>query len=594
MSRLNYLVTITKRQQVAQLFGSPIYVVTEVALTPCTSKSEADTSIRRTAALLKIPAPHSLSEDSEASDDEVELSNSAGDEVEDLPVEVAAELAADDGSRPDSRRSSVAEDVLRKRGSYGRFAQSWFSRSGWTQDQKRTMGISQSPTLKPETAKPISASGSMVSLEDGAAEGTTRVSTLLPKLLRTARILFGTSRSFYFSYDVDITRNLANKSAFPDADTPLYAQVDSSFFWNRNILQPFMEAGHDSLVLPLMQGFVGQRSFAVDSAPPQKDESAQESLELSSISATGSLPSSPPAEKAKDAVELRPTERGYHVTVISRRSTKRAGLRYLRRGVDENGFTANTVETEQILSPSVWDPSSQVYSFLQMRGSIPLFFSQSPYSLKPVPVLQHSNETNFQACKKHLERISRSYGTIQIVNLVEQHGIEERIGTRFSRSVQRYNDEAAENKKIPFEWFDFHQACRGMKFENVSHLLYRLKDKLEEFGSTIQEEGSVARKQKGVLRTNCMDCLDRTNVCQSSFAKYMLETQLREEGIDVSAQADQETAWFNTLWADNGDAVSKQYASTAAMKGDFTRTKKRNYRGALNDLGLSLTRFYNG
>ncbi len=45
---------------------------------------------------------------------------------------------------------------------------------------------------------------------------------------------------------------------------------------------------------------------------------------------------------------------------------------------------------------------------------------------------------------------------------------------------------------------------------------------------------------------------------------------------------------------DNGDAISKQYASTAAMKGDYTRTKKRDYRGALTDAGLSLTRFFNG
>jgi hypothetical protein len=74
----------------------------------------------------------------------------------------------------------------------------------------------------------------------------------------------------------------------------------------------------------------------------------------------------------------------------------------------------------------------------------------------------------------------------------------------------------------------------------------------------------------------------------------MLEVQLREEGIDMTAQADQRTKWFNTLWADNGDAISKQYASTAAMKGDYTRTRKRDYRGALNDLGLSLARFYSG
>ena len=133
-----------------------------------------------------------------------------------------------------------------------------------------------------------------------------------------------------------------------------------------------------------------------------------------------------------------------------------------------------------------------------------------------------------------------------------------------------------------------------MKFENVSLLLNNVKDRLESFGSTTMQGGKILETQKGIVRTNCMDCLDRTNVCQSSFARHMLEIQLKSEGFDMSQQVDLETAWFNTLWADNGDAVSKQYASTAAMKGDYTRTRKRDYRGALNDFSLSLARFYSG
>jgi hypothetical protein len=37
-----------------------------------------------------------------------------------------------------------------------------------------------------------------------------------------------------------------------------------------------------------------------------------------------------------------------------------------------------------------------------------------------------------------------------------------------------------------------------------------------------------------------------------------------------------------------------RYASTAALKGDFTRTRKRDYKGALTDMGLSISRFYSG
>lgn len=37
-------------------------------------------------------------------------------------------------------------------------------------------------------------------------------------------------------------------------------------------------------------------------------------------------------------------------TLISRRSLKRAGVRYLRRGIDKHGDVANFVETEFIIN----------------------------------------------------------------------------------------------------------------------------------------------------------------------------------------------------------------------------------------------------
>ncbi|QYS99082.1 hypothetical protein H0G86_006230 [Trichoderma simmonsii] len=511
------------------------------------------------------------------------------------PDEEVDDEVVDKGDVPPDPKSSVAEDVIRRRGSYGRFAQRWFSRSGWTVDQRRTMGMSNSPTSTPPLAPSASQTPvvSLASLQE-ADESLSPASTLLPKLLRTVQILFGSSRSFYFSYDLDITRSPSDSASMASPNGSLYEQVKKTFFWNRHILQPFIDAGQDALTLPLMQGFVGQRTFVADSQPPQVDDPGTESMELKDLSPPPSAPGSPPPGTARHSLELRPTEKSYLITLISRRSTKRAGLRYLRRGIDEGGYTANFVETEQVLSSPAWDTSSPVYSFTQIRGSIPLFFTQTAYALKPVPVLQHSEDANYNAAKQHFERLSASYGTVQIVNLVEKRGVEGPIGTQYQNTMARINEGLDDKAKIPFEWFDFHHACRGMKFENVSHLLSTLKDQLETLGSTKKNNGQLVRKQQGVLRTNCMDCLDRTNVCQSSFAKHLLDLQLKEEGIDMSAQIDQETAWFNTLWADNGDAVSKQYASTSAMKGDYTRTRKRDYRGALNDLGISLTRLYTG
>jgi hypothetical protein len=46
------------------------------------------------------------------------------------------------------------------------------------------------------------------------------------------------------------------------------------------------------------------------------------------------------------------------------------------------------------------------------------------------------------------------------------------------------------------------------------------------------------------------------------------------------------------LWADNADAISRLYAGTPALKGDFTRTGKRTRLGALDDGMNSLQRYY--
>ncbi|KAF7925288.1 hypothetical protein BELL_0243g00110 [Botrytis elliptica] len=594
VSKTSFLISITKREQVAQIQGKPIYVITEVALTPLSSKNEAEISIDSTkAGLLKstTEGQHGLDE-SDSEDDVV------SDEVED-----------DTAVEAHKRTSSVAEDVISKKGGYGRFAQKWFSKKGWAVDQKKNLGMSAEPYSTVE--QDAKATGVSATISE-AAEGKTDISipdkgkdtevvetpenisdiaeSMLPKLLRTSQILFGASRSYYFSYDHDITRSLANKRN-TNSELPLHKEVDPLFFWNRHLVLPFIDAGQSSLALPLMQGFVGQRAFSMDSNPPNPvvgSDTGKTSMEMNDITTSSSDEQIFTARAG--------TEKSYLLTLISRRSVKRAGLRYLRRGVDEDGNTANGVETEQILSDSVWGSSSKIYSFVQIRGSIPIFFSQSPYSFKPVPQVHHSTETNYDAFKKHFDNLSDRYGAIQVASLVEKHGNEAIVGGEYEKLMTLLNvSRASELKKsIGFEWFDFHAICKGMKFENVSLLMEILGKKLDSFSNTVEVDGKLVSKQNGVLRTNCMDCLDRTNVVQSAVAKRALEIQLKNEGLDITLQVDQTQQWFNTLWADNGDAISKQYASTAALKGDFTRTRKRDYKGAITDMGLSISRFYSG
>ena len=43
--------------------------------------------------------------------------------------------------------------------------------------------------------------------------------------------------------------------------------------------------------------------------------------------------------------------------------------------------------------------------------------------------------------------------------------------------------------------------------------------------SRVDSSGTIC-EQRGIFRTNCIDCLDRTNVVQSAIARVVLEIQV--------------------------------------------------------------------
>ncbi|KAM5475440.1 hypothetical protein MauCBS54593_001129 [Microsporum audouinii] len=580
----SFLISITQRQQVAHILGKPVFVITGVSIIPLSGQAEASKAINQAQRAL------------ENSPDTYDLSDSESDNSEDF---LASDHNNFDAISPEgdiyppvdepSNETSIAEDVIKKRGRYGRFAAEWFARKGWGSiglpDSRRHSLISlndgsahvESMELKNLGTDVLDGQESKDTSEE-AAMTDNRTHDLMPKLLKYTKMMFG-SRSFYFSYDYDITRRFGPVDP-ASTHIPLCHQANPLFFWNRHLIKPFIDSGRHTFTLPIMQGFIGQQEFTAESiaSPEPQGEGEDKPTEVTKETGKGGSTNG---------------SRTFLLTLVSRRSVLRSGVRYLRRGVDDDGNTANSVETEQILSSPSWSSTEKVYSLVQLRGSIPLYFSQSPYYFKPIPVMHHSAQTNLASFTKHFHDIQRRYGKIHAVCLVDKHGVEVNIAETYGRYLENFNKaETCEDKKVPYQWFDFHAECRGMKFENVSRLVDRMAETLDDFGDTVIQDNTILRSQSGVVRTNCMDCLDRTGVSQCAFGQRALEKQLKEEGQYIDLQASAATQWFNILWADNGDAISKQYSSTAALKGDYTRTRKRDYRGALYDLGLTLTRYY--
>jgi hypothetical protein len=149
-----------------------------------------------------------------------------------------------------------------------------------------------------------------------------------------------------------------------------------------------------------------------------------------------------------------------------------------------------------------------------------------------------------------------------------------------------------DRKDLTYVPFDFHAKCHGMKWENIGELVNALD--FTEMGYSWSLQGDLVRKQVGVFRTNCIDCLDRTNVVQSAIARNVLNQMLMQVGIVLDPTTCNVEAVFNDIWANNGDMISLCYAHTSALKGDFVRTGKRDLSGMLNDGVSSLSRMFYG
>jgi hypothetical protein len=599
------LISITKREQVAQIWRAPVFAIRDVTLIPLTSRAEAQRAISTAQGDLKQNAKVGEIEDTDVSDvgEDAETSSIGSDDEapKSKPEDDAAALEVPKTGIV-KQSTTFVKNVVQEKGNYGRFASKWFSKNGGQANARRSQGLTREQenqeleAMSPDKAAEESPRPSGDSARDDKTEGQddsksgiqkrSTIERLTPRILRSARLYFSSS-GFYFSYEHNLSTMLSQQDSI-SSSVPLWKRFEALFFWNRHLLKPFTDAGHDALALPLIQGFVGQREFSIARANGSEKDTVQENERPISPDIAESAGSKEPSQQAKT------TETDFLLTLISRRSVKRAGLRYLRRGIDDEGFVANNVETEQILSFRSWNPSEKTFSLVQVRGSMPLFFSQSPYSFKPLPVMFGSEATNQGAFRKHFNFLAKRYGRCYAASLVDKHGTEVTIGEKYQHHAEQLNsDGGIDGRPLGFEWFDFHGACKGMKFENVSILMSTLEPSLHSFCWNERQNSQPTRKQSGVLRTNCMDCLDRTNVVQSAVAGWALQQQLAELNLSIDLKTDMGTQWFNILWADNGDAISKQYAGTSALKGDFTRTRKRNWTGALSDFSLTLNRYYN-
>ncbi|KAI3373720.1 hypothetical protein L3Q82_022300 [Scortum barcoo] len=280
-------------------------------------------------------------------------------------------------------------------------------------------------------------------------------------------------------------------------------------------------------------------------------------------------------------VEIRTIYAGHKqakACIFSRLSSERAGTRFNVRGTNDDGQVANFVETEQVIFLD-----DKVSSFIQIRGSIPLFWEQPGIQVGSHRVkLSRGFEANAPAFERHFTALRRLYGKQVIINLLGSKEGEHMLSKAF-QSHLKASEHASAVKMVNF---DYHQNVKGGKADKLHSVLKPYLSKfLEECGFFYYSgETGIARTQGGTIRTNCLDCLDRTNSVQAFFALEMLPKQLEKMGLTEKPQLVarfQEV--FRTMWSANGDSISKIYAGTGALDG-------KAKAGKLKDGARSVTR----
>ncbi|XP_026938253.1 synaptojanin-2 isoform X1 [Sagmatias obliquidens] len=246
--------------------------------------------------------------------------------------------------------------------------------------------------------------------------------------------------------------------------------------------------------------------------------------------------------------------------LVSRISCERAGARFHTRGVNDDGHVSNFVETEQMIYMD-----DGVSSFVQIRGSVPLFWEQPGLQVGSHHLrLNRGLEANAPAFDRHMVLLKEQYGKQVVVNLLGSRGGEEVLNRAFKKLLWA----SCHAGDTPMINFDFHQFAKGGKLEKLENLLRpQLKLHWDDFDVFARGKNVSPRFQKGTLRMNCLDCLDRTNTVQSFIALEVLHLQLESLGLNSKPIADRFVESFKAMWSLNGHSLSKMFTGSRALEG---------------------------
>ncbi|XP_054714497.1 polyphosphoinositide phosphatase-like [Uloborus diversus] len=313
-----------------------------------------------------------------------------------------------------------------------------------------------------------------------------------------------------------------------------------------------------------------------------------------------------------------------YLTLIARRSQKYAGTRFLKRGTNDKGDVANEVETEQIVFDSTVSSFTmgRFTSFVQMRGSIPSQWSQDISKMVPKPPIMLDVADPFcYVAGQHFNGLLRRYGSpILVLNLVkkrEQKRHESILSEEFCTAINYLNQFLPPYHQIIHIGFDMAHTNKLKEVSVMSRLAqiaYYVISKTglfhnqpefycqkihphinKKFMIGGQKKDDTRRLQTGIVRVNCVDCLDRTNTAQFALGKAALAFQLYFLGVLEHPKLEFDTdcvRMLEELYEDHGDTLALQYGGSQLVHRVKTYRKIAPLSSHSRDILQTLSRYY--
>lgn len=293
-------------------------------------------------------------------------------------------------------------------------------------------------------------------------------------------------------------------------------------------------------------------------------------------------------------LDLSPQHR-VSVILIARCSKRYAGARYLKRGVNDDGHVANHVEVEQIvcdeLSLSLDRCRGVFASFVQVRGSVPIYWGHEN-TLKPKPPMTFDRvDNNFVATKKHFADLMSDFGSpVFILNLLKKEERKPRevlLSAKYREALHSITRGMSKPEDhIRYVEFDFRNQTRVVWNE----LTGIAEDVLATTGFFACSSRRVERWQRGVLRSNCVDCVDRTNYGQffiglHVFSHQLVSARIMPEAAGIAKVKELREELLD-MYMSLGDKIGRQYG------GSHTVSAGLFARGLGWDKIMSFKRFY--